>query len=92
MLIDPPDSGSMCLLESWEIKLNQPLPEILKRKVIDYISSTSTDTRTKEINYKLLTKWYYVPAKLHKILIFHLCAGGNAGMWEPMLIYGGNAL
>lgn len=45
------------------------------------------------MNYKLITKWYYVPSKLHKINpdISPLC-WRDAGWWNPMLIYGGNAL
>lgn len=38
----------------------------LKRNVIEYVHSTPMDTRIKEINYKLLTK-YYVPSKSRKI-------------------------
>lgn len=63
----PPDADCWRPLESWELELNQPLPEIMRGKDYDYIHSSSVDTRMKETNYKLLMKWYYVPLKLHKI-------------------------
>ena len=55
---------------------------------MDYVHSTSKDTKVKEMNYKL-TKWYYVPSKMHKInsdtssLCWRECGeeGNHAHIW-----------
>lgn len=65
LLISPSDDGSVGPIGSWEMELNQVLPEAMKIEVLDYVHSTSMDT--KEMNYKLLVKWYYVPSKIHKM-------------------------
>lgn len=50
--------------------------------------------RIKEMNYKLLTKLYYVPSKLHKFNpdVYHPYVGGSVGVREHMPIYCGTAL
>lgn len=75
MLISLPSPGSPCLLESWESEINPTISEQMKCKVIDYVHSIAIDAKIKEINYKLLTKRYYVPAKLHKL------EGTHAHIW-----------
>ena len=58
--------GAVCPTESWELELNQPLPDTISR-ILDFVHSTSVESQIKEINFKLLVKWYFVPAKLNKI-------------------------
>lgn len=67
ILSSPLGSESLGPLESWKTELNKLIPEQMKGKTLDYVHSTSTDVKVKEINYKLLIKWYYVPVKLHRI-------------------------
>ena len=57
------EGGAVCPTESWEIELNQPLSETMRSKVFHDVHSTSVDTRIKEMTFKLLIKWYYVPDK-----------------------------
>lgn len=88
-LISPLDDGSACPFGSWEMELNQALPEEMKNKVLEYVHSTLMDTWTKEMNYKSLVKWYYVSLKIHKMNphIFPLCwrecgeVGTHAHTW-----------
>ena len=89
LLITSNEDGLIHPLEKWEIELNQAVPERLKKRVMDYVHSTSKDTKVKEMNYKLLTKWYYVPTKMYKInhdaspLCWRECGeeGNHAHIW-----------
>lgn len=56
------DTGASCFLNGWKHELNQPIPEALKHKALDYVHSTSIDIMDKLI----ANCWHYVPAKLHK--------------------------
>lgn len=67
LLSAPPEDFIMPGLRKWERDLDQTFTPSQRQNII-YLSIKSLRcTKTQELNYKLLTRWYYTPQTLNNI-------------------------
>lgn len=60
-------SNYPAFLYNWERDLNKNLSDQEKSSILLLTHSTSIASKIAEVNYKLLTRWHYTPATLHKL-------------------------
>ncbi|KAM8972212.1 semaphorin-7A [Pelodytes ibericus] len=65
MLMEPGDAPLPVFVSKWEQELQIILTRPQWPKIFALTHKTSLSTKTQEMNYKLLTRWYRTPEKLH---------------------------
>lgn len=66
-LIDSQNQSHPNFLHKWELDLGSQISDAQKDKILALAHISSTSTKVAESNYKLLSRWYYTPLKLHAI-------------------------
>lgn len=82
-------AGYPSFLRNWEKDLHKTLTETQKSSILQLSHASSMSSKTAEVNYKLLTRWHYTPAVLHKLFprVSPLCwrgcgeRGTHAHIW-----------
>ena len=65
LLTAPPDDFRMSSLVKWERDLGETFSPIQSQNIINLALKSSRCTKIQELNYKILTRWYYTPARLN---------------------------
>lgn len=67
LLITPLDDFRLHYIDEWERDLQCTLTTRQKQNILHFTYRSSICTKMQETNYKILTRWYNTPAKIHKI-------------------------
>lgn len=67
LLITPLEGPRLHCIEAWERDLQCTFTPHQKQNIIHFTYRSSICTKMQETNYKILTRWYNTPAKLHII-------------------------
>lgn len=59
-------TGHPSFLANWEKDLRKEISEAQRSTILLMAHTSATASKTAEVNYKLLTRWHYTPAVLHK--------------------------
>lgn len=66
LLNTPPEQPQLHCISSWEADLDLTFSTAQKQRIIHFALKSSLCTKTQEMNFKLLTRWYLTPSRLHK--------------------------
>lgn len=67
LLISPPEGHKLSFIASWEKELGIELSERQVDRLFLFSYKTSICARNQEAGFKVLTRWYHTPAKIHKM-------------------------
>lgn len=67
LLNTPVELPDLTHIKKWETDLQCQFTDTQKQTIIRFSLKSSICTKTQELNYKILTRWYYTPVRLHKI-------------------------
>lgn len=56
----------MSFLQKWKIDLQRSFRVTQKQNILRFSLKSSIFRKTQQSNYKILTRWYYMPQLLHK--------------------------
>lgn len=62
----PSDQPQLSFLQKWEVDLNQSFTVLERQNILRFSLKSSICTKIQETNYKILTRWYYMPQLLQK--------------------------
>lgn len=67
LLNTPPQPPRLPCIMKWETDLQRTFTTVQKQNMISFSLKSSICTKVQETNYKILTRWYLTPSRLHII-------------------------
>lgn len=64
-LIQPEEGYVPLFLTKWEAELGIQFTDVQRKKILYFAQKSSIATRVQETCYKIMTRWYSIPAVLH---------------------------
>lgn len=68
-LLSMTSAAQPTFLATWQLELQSPLSETRHSTILQLTHVSSISSKAAEVTYKMLTRWHYTPAVLHRIFL-----------------------